>query len=92
MAAIKNIALITTSTRKSRVGPQITSGMKLNVVNTRPALGFHGGVGDDLWLPGAGKLGDDTKKDIIAETPIILNSFGELKDLMEKQVPKDSQK
>ncbi|PNP81234.1 hypothetical protein FNYG_05701 [Fusarium nygamai] len=67
-------------------------GMKLNVVDTRPALGFHGGVGDDLWLAGAGKLGDDTKKDIIAETPTILKAFGELKDLMDKQVPKDSQK
>ncbi|KAF5587694.1 nadph-dependent fmn reductase [Fusarium subglutinans] len=67
-------------------------GMKLNVVDTRPALGFHSGVGDDLWLAVAGKLGDDTKKDIIAETPTILKAFGELKDLMDKQVPKDSQK
>ncbi|VZI02824.1 unnamed protein product [Fusarium fujikuroi] len=48
-------------------------GMKLNVVDTRPALGFHGG-------------------DIVAETPTILKAFGELKDLMDKQVPKDSQK
>jgi NAD(P)H-dependent FMN reductase len=67
-------------------------GMKLNVVDTRPALGFHGGVGDDLWLAGAGKLGDETKKDIIAETPTILKAFGELKDLMDKQVPKDTAK
>ncbi|KAJ0133082.1 Uncharacterized protein HZ326_23848 [Fusarium oxysporum f. sp. albedinis] len=54
----------------------ITSGLaRLNVVDTRPALGFHGGVGDDLWLAGAGKLGDETKKDIIAETPTILKAF-----------------
>ncbi|KAF9781023.1 hypothetical protein IL306_014720 [Fusarium sp. DS 682] len=67
-------------------------GMKLNVVDTRPALSFHGGVGDDLWLAGAGKLGDETKKDIISETPTILKAFGELKELMEKQVPKDTAK
>ncbi|KAJ4258250.1 hypothetical protein NW762_008399 [Fusarium torreyae] len=66
-------------------------GMKLNVVETRPALSFHGGAGPDLWLAGAGELGEDTKKDIVAETPTILKAFGELKDLMKTQVPKQDQ-
>ncbi|KAL5604000.1 hypothetical protein FOVSG1_006750 [Fusarium oxysporum f. sp. vasinfectum] len=65
-------------------------GMKLNVAETRPALAFHGGAGPDLWLAGSGQLGEDTRKDILAETPTILKAFGELKDLMEKQVPKES--
>ncbi|KAF4445334.1 hypothetical protein F53441_10883 [Fusarium austroafricanum] len=65
-------------------------GMKLNVVETRPALAFHGNAGPDLWLAGAGKLGDDTKKDILAESPTILKAFGELRDSMEKQVPKEA--
>jgi NAD(P)H-dependent FMN reductase len=65
-------------------------GMKLNVVETRPALAFHGNVGSDLWLAGEGKLGDDTRKDILTATPTILQAFGELKDLVEKQVPRET--
>ncbi|KAM0350621.1 hypothetical protein ACHAPU_003107 [Fusarium lateritium] len=65
-------------------------GMKLRVAATRPALSFHGNIGPDLWLAGEGKLGDDTRKDILAETPTILKAFGELKDLMENQAPEEA--
>ncbi|KAF4998882.1 hypothetical protein FGRMN_2813 [Fusarium graminum] len=65
-------------------------GMKLRVAETRPALSFHGNVGPDLWLAGEGKLGDDTRKDILAEAPTILTAFGELKDLMENEAPKEA--
>ncbi|KAM0208057.1 hypothetical protein ACHAQD_005344 [Fusarium lateritium] len=65
-------------------------GMKLNVAETRPALSFHGNVSSDLWLAAEGKLGDDTRKDILAATPTILQAFGELKDLVEKQVPRET--
>ena len=65
----------------------VLKGMKLQVAETSPALTFHGNAGPDLWLAGAGDLGEDTKKDIIAETPTILKAFGELKELMEKPVP-----
>lgn len=63
----------------------VLKGMKLQVTETSPALAFRDNVGPDLWLAGAGDLGEDTKKDIIAQSPEILKAFAELKDLMNKE-------
>ncbi|KAK6711929.1 hypothetical protein SNK03_006327 [Fusarium graminearum] len=63
----------------------VLKGMKLQVTETSPALAFRDNVGPDLWLAGAGDLGEDTKKDIIAQSPEILKAFVELKDLMNKE-------
>ncbi|KAF5022835.1 hypothetical protein F66182_5129 [Fusarium sp. NRRL 66182] len=58
-------------------------GMKLKVVETRPALKFHGGAGPDMFLAaGTGQLGEDTKNGILAETADLIKAFGELKDLL----------
>ncbi|KAM6514433.1 hypothetical protein FALCPG4_015570 [Fusarium falciforme] len=59
------------------------TGMKLRVAETRPSLKFHGGNGPDLFLAmGSGGLGENTKKDIKAKAPIILEAFQELKELL----------
>jgi NAD(P)H-dependent FMN reductase len=57
-------------------------GMKLGVVATRPLLTFHGGIGPDLNLAMTkGELGEDTRKDILAQSSSILKAFYELKAL-----------
>jgi NAD(P)H-dependent FMN reductase len=66
---------------------QVLKGMKLQLTETSPALAFHDNIGPDLWLAGAGDLGEDTRKDIIAQSPTILKAFGELKGLMNNQAP-----
>ncbi|KAL4731748.1 hypothetical protein ACLX1H_000730 [Fusarium chlamydosporum] len=55
---------------------QVLKGMKLKVAETSPALAFHDGIGPDLWLAGAGELGEGTEKDIIDQGPTILRAFG----------------
>ncbi|KAJ4178279.1 hypothetical protein NW755_013291 [Fusarium falciforme] len=67
------------------------TGMKLRVAETRPSLKFHGGNGPDLFLAmGSGGLGEDTKKDIEAEAPIILKAFQELKELLNAEKAQES--
>ncbi|RGP67023.1 nadph-dependent fmn reductase [Fusarium longipes] len=68
----------------------VLKGMKLRLTETSPALAFHDNVGPDLWLAGAGDLGEDSKKDIIAQSPTILKGFRELKDLMNKPATQES--
>lgn len=63
---------------------QTLKGMKVEVAATRPSLTFHDGVAPDLFLAmGSGQLGEDTKKDILAEAPTILKAFDELKQLID---------
>ncbi|KAJ3546087.1 hypothetical protein NM208_g2183 [Fusarium decemcellulare] len=58
--------------------------MGLNVVETRPQLPFHGGLGPDAFAAiGEGKLGDATKKDWETDhKDSIIKAFDEVKVLL----------
>ncbi|EWZ33058.1 flavo protein-like protein [Fusarium oxysporum Fo47] len=58
---------------------EVLSQMGLRVAPTRPQLGFHDGAGPDMFLAMAGKLGDDTKKQIEGQEAEIAKAWDELK-------------
>jgi NAD(P)H-dependent FMN reductase len=63
----------------------ILTGMKLKVVETRPALGFAGGQGPDLWAASAGQLGEASRTAWTENNAELLKGFSELQAALKSE-------